>query len=77
MSGIIPALHYTLVEGLDLAITKASLGWLILMGCLYVMGAFFYAVRVPERWFPGKCDLWVSILTKVFFFTLKREEELH
>ncbi|KAL7648112.1 UNVERIFIED_CONTAM: hypothetical protein RMT77_000013 [Armadillidium vulgare] len=58
MSGIIPALHYTLVEGMNLAITKASLGWLILMGTLYVIGALLYAVRVPERWFPGKCDLW-------------------
>ncbi|KAB7500246.1 Adiponectin receptor protein [Armadillidium nasatum] len=58
MSGIIPALHYTLVEGMNLAITKASLGWLILMGVLYVMGALLYAVRIPERWFPGKCDLW-------------------
>jgi len=58
LSGIIPAVHYTLLEGWDLAITKASLGWLILMGSLYVLGAILYAIRVPERFFPGKCDLW-------------------
>ncbi|KAK8754000.1 hypothetical protein OTU49_007136, partial [Cherax quadricarinatus] len=58
LSGIIPAVHYTLVEGFDYAITRASLGWLILMGALYVIGALLYAVRVPERFFPGKCDLW-------------------
>lgn len=60
LSGIIPAVHYTLIEGFDYAITRASLGWLILMGVLYVVGALLYAVRVPERFFPGKCDLWVS-----------------
>lgn len=60
LSGIIPAVHYTLIEGFDYAITRASMGWLILMGALYVIGALLYAVRVPERFFPGKCDLWVS-----------------
>lgn len=28
-------------------------------GLLYILGAVFYALRVPERWFPGKFDLWV------------------
>lgn len=28
-------------------------------GLLYILGAMFYALRVPERWFPGKFDLWV------------------
>jgi hypothetical protein len=30
------------------------------MGCLYILGALFYALRVPERFFPGKFDIWVS-----------------
>ena len=30
------------------------------MGVLYIIGAIMYATRVPERWFPGKCDIWVS-----------------
>lgn len=59
LSGIIPAIHYALVEGWVNAIYQASLGWLILMGSLYIMGALFYAFRVPERFFPGKCDIWV------------------
>ncbi|KAF2353588.1 AdipoR/hemolysin-III-related [Trinorchestia longiramus] len=58
LSGIIPAVHYTVREGLDVALSRAALGPLALMGVLYVLGAVFYAVRVPERWFPGKCDLW-------------------
>lgn len=31
------------------------------MGLLYILGALFYALRIPERWFPGKCDIWVCI----------------
>lgn len=61
LSGIIPAIHYVLMEGWFSKISQASLGWLILMGLLYILGALFYALRVPERWFPGKCDIWVSL----------------
>lgn len=60
LSGIVPAIHYSLMEGWFSQISQATLGWLILMGCLYIIGAMFYALRVPERWFPGKFDLWVS-----------------
>lgn len=58
LSGVIPALHYTYVEGWFNRIALASLGWLILMGSLYIIGAVIYAFRVPERFFPGKCDIW-------------------
>jgi len=30
------------------------------MGALYIIGAVIYAMRIPERFFPGKCDIWVS-----------------
>ena len=33
--------------------------WLLLMACLYLLGATLYATRTPERFFPGKCDIWV------------------
>ncbi|KAL5283893.1 ADIPOR2 family protein [Megaselia abdita] len=58
LSGIVPAIHYSLMEGWFSQISQATLGWLILMGILYIIGAMFYALRVPERWFPGKFDLW-------------------
>jgi len=58
LSGIVPAVHYSIAEGWWNAISRASLGWLILMGFLYIIGACVYALRVPERWFPGKCDIW-------------------
>jgi adiponectin receptor len=55
--GVIPALHYGAVEGFFSNFTLISLGWLLLMGFLYISGALLYALRVPERFFPGKCDL--------------------
>jgi len=58
LSGAIPAIHYAVMEGWMNAITYASLGWLILMGALYILGALLYAGRIPERYFPGKCDIW-------------------
>ena len=47
------------MEGWVNAVSYASLGWLILMGALYIIGALLYAGRIPERYFPGKCDIWV------------------
>lgn len=61
LSGVIPAVHYALAEGWLNALTNASLGWLILMGSLYLLGAFLYAFRVPECLYPGKFDIWVSL----------------
>ncbi|GFY75043.1 adiponectin receptor protein [Trichonephila inaurata madagascariensis] len=58
LSGVIPALHYLIVKGFFQAVYHASFGWLCLMGALYLLGACFYALRVPERFFPGKCDIW-------------------
>uniref|UniRef100_A0A646QCQ7 AdiponectinRec n=1 Tax=Hemiscolopendra marginata TaxID=943146 RepID=A0A646QCQ7_9MYRI len=58
LSGVIPAIHYLIAEGFFKAVYHASLGWLILMGSLYILGAMLYALRVPERFFPGKCDIW-------------------
>lgn len=58
LSGVVPAVHYLIAEGWFRAVYQASFGWLCLMGMLYITGALFYALRVPERFFPGKCDIW-------------------
>lgn len=58
LSGAVPAIHYAVMEGWVNAVSYASLGWLILMGALYILGALLYAGRIPERYFPGKCDIW-------------------
>ena len=32
--------------------------WTLIMGALYITGAVLYAARIPERFMPGKCDIW-------------------
>jgi len=61
LSGVIPAMHFVITDGFWHAVNKASLGWLVLMAVLYIVGAIIYAVRIPERLFPGKFDIWVSV----------------
>lgn len=58
LSGVIPAIHYSAREGLTAAFTTGALGWLLLMAALYIGGALLYAMRIPEKWFPGYCDIW-------------------
>ncbi|NWY19053.1 PAQR2 protein, partial [Aphelocoma coerulescens] len=58
LSGVIPTLHFVISEGLLKAATMGQIGWLALMACLYITGAALYAARIPERFFPGKCDIW-------------------
>ena len=59
LSGVIPAMHYVITEGFYQAVNFAALGWLVLMAILYIAGAVIYAVRIPERIWPGKFDIWV------------------
>ena len=59
LSGVIPAMHYVITEGFYQAVNYAALGWLVLMAILYIVGAIIYAVRIPERIWPGKFDIWV------------------
>lgn len=37
---------------------QASLHYMLIMGALYLTGALLYATRIPERFLPGKCDIW-------------------
>lgn len=57
LSGIVPAAHYSLLEGVVRAVTAGGVGWLLLMGAVFILGACLYAFRIPERFFPGKCDI--------------------
>lgn len=59
-SGIIPAIHLTSMYGVQLVMRLVALDWMGLMSFLYTASAVTYATRIPERFFPGKCDIWVS-----------------
>ncbi|XP_022106190.1 adiponectin receptor protein 1-like isoform X2 [Acanthaster planci] len=58
LSAIIPACHFLAISGFVEAFQNCAFGWILLMAGLYITGAIFYAVRIPERFFPGKCDIW-------------------
>ncbi|XP_062339618.1 adiponectin receptor protein 2 [Osmerus eperlanus] len=58
LSGVVPSLHFVISEGFLRATTMGQMGWLLLMATLYITGACLYAARIPERFFPGKCDIW-------------------
>ncbi|OAF65116.1 mPR alpha [Intoshia linei] len=58
LSGIIPAVHYVITDGFWKLFNEASMGWLLLMAFLYIFGAVIYALRFPERMYPGKFDIW-------------------
>lgn len=57
LSGVVPAMHYLYVEFPQNKVALGTIGWLILMGSLYIAGALIYILRIPERIFPGKCDI--------------------
>ncbi|CAH8550300.1 unnamed protein product [Schistosoma rodhaini] len=58
LSGVVPCVHYILIEDLQERAHYSALGWLILMAALYISGATIYALRIPERLYPGKFDIW-------------------
>ena len=66
LSAIVPAVHFIAIYGLKRGFYEASFGWLLLMAALYISGACLYALRIPERFFPGKFDIWVR--TNLFYF---------
>lgn len=54
--GIIPTIHFCVLHGLDLQMMYVVLQ---MAGC-YMTGFVVYLTRVPERFWPGKFDVWVS-----------------
>ena len=37
------------------------LKWMLLMGATYIVGCQFYIFRFPEKFIPGKFDIWVKL----------------
>jgi adiponectin receptor len=57
LSGIAPLVNGVIIYGYPLAKVNFVVTRVILMGALYLIGAFIYAFRIPERWWPGKFDI--------------------
>ena len=60
MTGIVPGVHYIATDGQIFGCHD----WLIFMAVLYLSGGVIYALRLPERLWPGKFDIWVSSSSK-------------
>ncbi|PYH76573.1 hemolysin-III channel protein Izh2 [Aspergillus uvarum CBS 121591] len=60
LSAVFPVIHGLRLYGLGQMTRQIGLGWLVLQGLLYILGAAIYAARVPERLRPGQFDLWGS-----------------
>ncbi|XP_045469162.1 adiponectin receptor protein isoform X2 [Harmonia axyridis] len=59
LSGVVPAIHFGMLEGWFTNIFQKSIASMILMGLCYIAGTMLYALRVPERFYPGKFDIWL------------------
>jgi adiponectin receptor len=57
LSAVFPIVHGLLLYGVERMTLQIGLGWVLLQGFLYILGATIYAARVPERLWPGKFDL--------------------
>ena len=60
LTGVIPGFHYLYVNS-HVVGAFVHFKWLVNMAMLYLCGGAVYAMRIPERIIPGKCDLLVSI----------------
>uniref|UniRef100_A0A914PGM9 Uncharacterized protein n=1 Tax=Panagrolaimus davidi TaxID=227884 RepID=A0A914PGM9_9BILA len=58
LSGVFPAMHLMYTDGLTKHINETSFIPLFLMAFLYIFGAAIYGLRIPEKYFPGKFDIW-------------------
>ncbi|GFR50764.1 hypothetical protein Agub_g13032 [Astrephomene gubernaculifera] len=56
--GAVPLLH-ACVALREVAAVRQATALDALMGALYLAGALIYATRVPERWLPGRFDVWL------------------
>ena len=60
LSAVFPVIHGLRLFGREHLTKTIALPWLVTQGVLYISGATLYAARIPERFAPGKFDLWGS-----------------
>ncbi|KAJ8323577.1 hypothetical protein QVD99_006879 [Batrachochytrium dendrobatidis] len=58
VSGAFPLLHAASMHGARTLYHTVSFDYIITMGGMYLLGAFIYAYRIPERWFKNMFDIW-------------------
>jgi adiponectin receptor len=58
--GIIPIAHFAILKGVTSAEFQYLMEPLLLVGAFYLVGACFYSFRFPERFWPGKFDIFFA-----------------
>ncbi|TGO19419.1 hypothetical protein BTUL_0004g00550 [Botrytis tulipae] len=58
LSAIIFIVHSIIIYGISLQYKRLSLGWIVGMAGLNFVGALAYSLRIPEKYFPGRFDLY-------------------
>ncbi|OJD39759.1 uncharacterized protein BKCO1_2000174 [Diplodia corticola] len=60
LSAIFPVVSGLKLYGLQALRERIALDWLVAHGLMYITGAAIYAIRFPERIWPGRFDIWGS-----------------
>ncbi|KAJ5642776.1 hemolysin-III related-domain-containing protein [Penicillium lividum] len=60
LSALFPVVHGVMKFGARQMNKQIGLFWVVLQGSLYIVGACIYAMRIPERLYPGQFDIWIS-----------------
>jgi adiponectin receptor len=58
--GVVPMIHLIWQFGIFDPHVTVMIGPLLIMAALYIAGAVIYATRFPERFYPGRFDVWFS-----------------
>lgn len=57
MSCFMPVIHGIWLFGLQGMELKMSLTYYLALGVFHGLGAAMYASRIPEKWYPRRCDV--------------------
>ncbi|KAF7950853.1 uncharacterized protein EAE97_002405 [Botrytis byssoidea] len=58
LSAVIFIVHSIIIYGISLQYKRLSLGWIVGMAGLNFVGALAYSLRIPEKYCPGRFDLY-------------------
>lgn len=57
-SFLAPIIHGILLYGFEEQKERISLGWIGMLATCNGVGCVVYTIKFPERWFPGRFDIW-------------------
>jgi adiponectin receptor len=58
LSGVLPVLTGLYKYGVEYCLKRGQLKYILLEAIFYIAGAMIYAARIPEKFSPGKFDIW-------------------